>query len=492
MKVKESIRGIFLPFVILLSSFVGVTIFSMVYMAKDNNYDNMIYQYFNISKAFYGKLIYLDISKETLVNGMNWCSLLFLLGNFLLFRSLRSDRRKHKGRGAALLLCLYLLFQALAYHTGFQKLLYFGYLGFLPEPRAFRSCYTVLHYLTVTGNLFVLAASLWGMLFVNLRKELVPELFRVKLVIFLTQSALAGLYFYLYFSLPDAFLWMSRSTGYISYRSLTMAPYVKGMRAVTALIIVFLLVLLYYLYQYWKKRRKVQEEEYVFSSIIASSEISTRAFSHYVKNELLGIQAEAEPLAARLPENIPELENIQRSCREMYERLNELQKNSNRIVLNRSRRNLAEVITEAVEENRAILEKSGCRIVWEDGQKKAEVFLDAYYMREVFRNIFRNAMEAMEHGEGERKVYVRLQTYGEEAEIMISDTGPGLPESVQSRLFNPFVSTKSTKQNWGIGLSFCKRIVTSHRGRIYAENSGEAGAVFHIFLPITGDEQNGT
>lgn len=118
--------------------------------------------------------------------------------------------------------------------------------------------------------------------------------------------------------------------------------------------------------------------------------------------------------------------------------------------------------------------------------------MDAYYMREVFRNIFRNAMEAMEHGEGERKVYVRLQTYGEEAEIMISDTGPGLPESVQSRLFNPFVSTKSTKQNWGIGLSFCKRIVTSHRGRIYAENSGEAGAVFHIFLPITGDEQNGT
>ena len=59
MKEKTNIWWIFIPLTVLLISFIGVTAFSMIYMAKDNNYDNIIYQYFNISKKMYGKLIYL-------------------------------------------------------------------------------------------------------------------------------------------------------------------------------------------------------------------------------------------------------------------------------------------------------------------------------------------------------------------------------------------------------------------------------------------------
>ena len=75
--------------------------------------------------------------------------------------------------------------------------------------------------------------------------------------------------------------------------------------------------------------------------------------------------------------------------------------------------------------------------MYEKPSKKAEVFLDPGYMKEVFRNIFCNAMEAMEESLGEKKVFVELKVYDEEVEIIIKDTGPGLSENISNRLFNP-------------------------------------------------------
>lgn len=490
MKEKTNVREALVPLLILFASFIGVTLCSMIFMAKDNNYDNMINQYFNIGKELYGKLIYLHISKGALVNGMNLCSLAFLFGNFMLVWQISSAKEKKRRKGLLTAASVYLLLQAVVYNTVFQRLLYFGKMGFLPDPRIFRKIYGGFHYVTVFGNFLMLIMGCGFIFLSDLRKKQIPELLRVKRAIFLTQISLAGLYFYMFFSLPDSFLWMSRSTGYISYHSLKMAPYVGGMRAVIWLILLFLIILFYNMYRYQLMRERVSQEEYVFSSIIASSEISTRAFSHYVKNELLGIMAEAETLSAKEKEPVKELENIQKSCQEVYDRLNELQKNSNRIVLNQSRQNLAEVIQSAVEENKAMMEKEGCQILYEKPLKKAEVFLDPGYMKEVFRNIFCNAMEAMEESRREKKVFVELKIYDEEVEIIIKDTGPGLSESISNRLFNPFVSTKSTKQNWGIGLSFCRRIIISHRGRITAEN-GEQGAEFHIYLPLIGEVSDG-
>lgn len=486
MKEKSNVWETFLSLFVIIASFIGVTLCSMIYMAKDNNYDNMINQYFNISKELYGKLIYLHISKETLINGLNLCSLAFLLGNFILVWQISSPKEKKRRKYLLIIAVFYLLLQMILYNPFFQKAVYFGKLGFVPNPRIYRKFYEGFHYITITGNFLILIIGCGSLFIMDLRKKQVPELLRVKRTIFLTQISLAGLYFYMFFSLPDAFLWMSRSTGYISYHSLKMAPYVNSMRIVVWLILFFLIVHVYNIYRYQCMLQRVSQEEYVFSSIIASSEISIRAFSHYVKNELLGIMAEAELITAREKESIKEIENIQKTCQQVYDRLNELQRNNNRIVLNQSRQDLAKVIRNSVEENKVMLLNAGCTILYKEPKGKVEVFLDPAYMREVLQNILCNAMEAMRDTKGERKITVELKVYDEEAEVIIEDTGPGLSESIRNRLFDPFVSTKSTKQNWGIGLSFCKRIITSHQGRITAEN-GKKGAVFHIYLPIIGE-----
>jgi signal transduction histidine kinase len=71
-------------------------------------------------------------------------------------------------------------------------------------------------------------------------------------------------------------------------------------------------------------------------------------------------------------------------------------------------------------------------------------------------------------------------------EFSVTDMGPGLPEEVINRLYEAFFSTKA--EGMGIGLSLCRSIVESHRGRIKAQNiyngASVAGCRFAFTLPV--------
>ena len=66
-------------------------------------------------------------------------------------------------------------------------------------------------------------------------------------------------------------------------------------------------------------------------------------------------------------------------------------------------------------------------------------------------------------------------------EISVADNGPGLPEEMRAKLFQPFISTKKT--GMGVGLSICHTIITAHNGRLSAESNAGEGTVFRIALP---------
>ena len=67
--------------------------------------------------------------------------------------------------------------------------------------------------------------------------------------------------------------------------------------------------------------------------------------------------------------------------------------------------------------------------------------------------------------------------------ITIADSGPGIPQDLGDRIFEPYVSTKDT--GIGLGLAICRRIVQSHDGEIIASNAPEGGAVFTVCLPTS-------
>ena len=70
---------------------------------------------------------------------------------------------------------------------------------------------------------------------------------------------------------------------------------------------------------------------------------------------------------------------------------------------------------------------------------------------------------------------------------LLADSGPGIPDDVASRLFQPFVTTK--RQNMGLGLSICRPIVVAHGGQLWHEPRAGGGRVFRFTVPtVTRDD----
>jgi hypothetical protein len=68
--------------------------------------------------------------------------------------------------------------------------------------------------------------------------------------------------------------------------------------------------------------------------------------------------------------------------------------------------------------------------------------------------------------------------------IKIKDNGPGVPEDIRGRIFEPLFTTKAVGTGTGIGLALCHRLVETHGGSIRIEGPADQGAVFVVQLPI--------
>ena len=108
---------------------------------------------------------------------------------------------------------------------------------------------------------------------------------------------------------------------------------------------------------------------------------------------------------------------------------------------------------------------------------------DLRSIEQVFVNLISNAIEAMEDHGGSlniKLISASAHIIPSQCEIIIADTGPGIPEDLVEHIFEPFLTTKSS--GTGLGLAITKRIVTAHEGNIYVE-SVPGGSVFHVLLP---------
>jgi two-component system C4-dicarboxylate transport sensor histidine kinase DctB len=108
-------------------------------------------------------------------------------------------------------------------------------------------------------------------------------------------------------------------------------------------------------------------------------------------------------------------------------------------------------------------------------------------LEQVFVNIIRNAIDAMQDASDQRLIItVERVMLGDDAAVAVSlrDNGPGLPEGSIDRLFQPFFSTKGPDQGLGLGLSISHGILDSFGGALTAENHLQGGAVFTLWLKL--------
>ncbi len=208
-----------------------------------------------------------------------------------------------------------------------------------------------------------------------------------------------------------------------------------------------------------------------------------RRIAHEVKNPLTPIQLSAQRLRRRLTEVLDEenrqiLERctttIEKQVEELKHLVNEFSAFARLPVLKLEEGDLRQTIREVMD----LYQEGHPAIEFVlEAEEETKLRFDREQMKRVFLNLFDNAIRAME---GQGRIQVRLLNENGHLCIEVRDTGPGIPEEIHDRLFEPYFSGHGGS---GLGLAIVNSIIQEHRGRIRVEKS-QSGACFLIELPL--------
>jgi two-component system NtrC family sensor kinase len=116
------------------------------------------------------------------------------------------------------------------------------------------------------------------------------------------------------------------------------------------------------------------------------------------------------------------------------------------------------------------------------------VLCDPDQMQQVMSNLLVNARQALEELPQPRRIHIAAHAEGDWVKIELSDNGPGIAESIRSRVFDPFFTTKPVGAGTGIGLGVSRGLVEAHGGTLTLAKADDRGARFIVSLPRAPDE----
>jgi signal transduction histidine kinase len=143
---------------------------------------------------------------------------------------------------------------------------------------------------------------------------------------------------------------------------------------------------------------------------------------------------------------------------------------------------LAAAVAAAAEEAR--LTEPGIRLVCRIAQSE-QVNADPDQLHRMLANLLRNARQAIEHQEGRTaagRIEVTLTRAENASLVRVTDNGPGVPERVRERLFQPFASS-GRPDGAGLGLAIARELAHGHGGDLSLLETSEKGSIFELRLP---------
>jgi Signal transduction histidine kinase regulating C4-dicarboxylate transport system len=129
------------------------------------------------------------------------------------------------------------------------------------------------------------------------------------------------------------------------------------------------------------------------------------------------------------------------------------------------------------------LEEKGIQIHENFPQPGPTILAVPDQLQQVFFNIILNAMDAMEENKSPKNLWIDISSLDKQVEIVLEDSGPGIPSGKETVIFEPFVSTK--KEGTGLGLAISYGITEAHGGKLKVIDPRYGlGASFAVTLPI--------
>ncbi|MBI5092647.1 MAG: GAF domain-containing protein [Candidatus Hydrogenedentes bacterium] len=149
-----------------------------------------------------------------------------------------------------------------------------------------------------------------------------------------------------------------------------------------------------------------------------------------------------------------------------------------RLVLQRT--NLNDTLRNALRSFDDVLAARNIKLNLDCDPAVAEADLDPVFFSQAVHNVVQNAIDAMPQG---GNLTVKTKRAAEGSEVLIADSGPGVPDQDASLIFMPFFSTK--EQGMGLGLTVANRIMQQHEGQLKLVVTQEPGGAFALSLPAS-------
>lgn len=203
--------------------------------------------------------------------------------------------------------------------------------------------------------------------------------------------------------------------------------------------------------------------------------------THEIRNPMSVVRGFLQLMKEKSP---PALDHYYRIVMEELDRANSIINDflalaQNRVV-NMERCSLHDIIQELTPLLWADANLRGQSIVVQLDEKVPALFLNAKEIKQLILNLARNGMEAMQE-KGQLILETRHTEFG--VELIVKDTGNGIPAVLKENLFDPFYTTKAN--GTGLGLALCLSIMERHGGKIAVESEEGIGTEFIVFFPIS-------
>lgn len=473
-------------------SFLLVVSVIITYMSKDAYYYYSLYDYFGISRNVQNRLMFLPVSREALIRTLNLFSMGFVYSGLCSAVFFAFNLTRTQGRRVLLLAALPCLIQAVLYDPAVYTRLYYRLYPDVFTSQGFVSAYDTLHRITFAVNTAYIAAGIFLLVYALFDAPKVRQIRSNIAMILISYVSLQVTYYYINFWAPDVLITVSKAARFILFKPInlvgkpsmyTLLPYIAAF---------CLFVSLYGIYKYARIQNRMKNQEAVVSRDIDSAVLTSRVFSHYMKNELLAIMAQTEfleDMVAKSPEVVEEIRVIEQRCRKIYDRLDVVHQKTQKSKMELQPVSLGEIVENAL--GGMSQELKAIDVRYEPRQQPPTIMADPYYFSQVIENVLSNAADALAHiPEKSRRIEIETNIKNKWVELVIRDNGAGMAEEQLKQIFQPFYSSKPTATNWGMGLSLCLAIVTAHGGKITAASKPGEGSSFHIVMPLIRTSRN--